>query len=204
MSEPPYTPLTGKLKQYFDKIKEVRDPEKVDTTWLASVGFKSGNDSYILRVLKYIGFVDDSKRPTELWKRYRDPTQSSAVLAQAIRTGYKDLFNIYADAYRKDREALYAYFSSRSNKAERTKNLMVSTFQNLCELADFEALIEEVEPIPVPKLPEEERPIPSIERRLGVREIHINIQLHLPATDDPSVYDNLFKSLKKHLLSVEE
>ena len=37
----------------------------------------------------------------------------------------------------------------------------------------------------------------------GSPTIAINIELHLPATDNPDVYDQLFKSLRKNLLSPE-
>lgn len=35
-------------------------------------------------------------------------------------------------------------------------------------------------------------------------QIAINIQLHLPETDNPEVYENLFKALKEHLLTPGE
>lgn len=35
-------------------------------------------------------------------------------------------------------------------------------------------------------------------------QIAINIQLHIPETDNPDVYNNLFKALKDHLLSTGE
>lgn len=38
----------------------------------------------------------------------------------------------------------------------------------------------------------------------GVPTIAINIELHLPATDNPEVYDQLFKSLRKNLMSPED
>ncbi|WP_417534753.1 hypothetical protein [Marinobacterium stanieri] len=38
----------------------------------------------------------------------------------------------------------------------------------------------------------------------GVPTIAINIELHLPATDNPEVYDQLFKSLRKNLVSPED
>jgi hypothetical protein len=199
MSEIPYAVFTGKISKYFAKIQEAGIPEKVDTQWLSSMGFRSGNDSYILRVLDFIGFVDNSKKPTDLWKKYKDPTTARAVLAQAIQTGYSDLFDTYRDAHRKDREALYAYFSSRTGKAKTTVDLMVTTFTNLCRLADFEAVTPELKPeLVVPS------PVPPVRIEKGIPEIHINIQLHLPPTTDPTVFDNLFKSMKKHLLSAEE
>lgn len=203
MSEIPYTPLYGKIEEYFKKIQEIGIPTtaKVNRKWLSAIGFKGGNDSYILKVLRFIGFVDDSKTPTEVWKKYKDPMKSSAVLAQAIRTGYSGLFATYEDAHRKDREALYVFFSSKTGKSKRTVDLMVNTFVGLCKLADFEEEAPELKP------PREEETIvrESIAPKRGIApEIHINIQLHLPATNDPSIYENLFKSLRKHLLSAEE
>ena len=195
MSEVPYTPLAGKIREYFDKFQEVSIPNKVTQKWLESLGFKSTNDRYIVKVLDAIGFIDNSKVPTDLWRRYKNPMEAPVVLAEAIRKGYDDLFRTYEDAQRKDREALYAFFSSKTGKAKPTVDLMVNTFVNLCQLADFEA-------IPMPPIPE--LPKPEVPEKAIIPEIHINIQLHLPETKDSSVYDNLFKSLKKHLLSVED
>jgi hypothetical protein len=204
MSEIPYTPLTGKIKEYFDKIQETKVPPKVDSGWLKSLGFGGGNDSYILKVLKHIGFVDDSKVPTELWKEYKDPTKSRAVLAQGIREGYKDLFDTYEDAHRKDNEALYAFFSSKTGLAKKTVDLMVNTFTNLCQLADFEKGIPKIEKRLIGTETPQKIGIGARPAKGIVSEMHINIQLHLPATNDPTVYDTLFKSLRKYLLSDEE
>lgn len=203
MSEIPYTNLTGKIKEYFDKFQEVRVPEKVNREWLNSIGFSSGNDYYIVKVLKYIKFIDDSNVPTDLWRKYKDPTSSGAMLAQGIRGGYAELFRTYEDAYRKDREAVYAFFSSKTGKAKRTVDYMVSTFTNLCGIADFEAEAPKIElGLPMPESPQKAK---RRSKEKGViSEMHINIQLHLPATDDSTIYDNLFKSLKKHLLSDEQ
>lgn len=204
MSEIPYTPLAGKIEEYFRKFQEAGVPPKVNRESLESLGFTSSNDRYMIKVLRLIGFTDSKNLPTELYQAYKNPVKAPGVLAQAIRTGYSDLFKTYEDAYRKDREALYAYFSSKTGKAKRTIDLMVNTFQKLCQIADFE-----VKPVIIPKKEVIKKPEMKIEERVIKREkgviseIHINIQLHLPATDDGSVYDNLFKSLKKHLLSAD-
>ena len=208
MSQPPYTPVTGKIKDYFAKIQTTGVPDKVNRDWLKQIGFKSSNDQYVINIWKYIGFIDDSNIPSEYWKQYRVPTKAKSILAEAIRKGYRDLFQIYKDAYRKDREAIYAYFSATTGKAEKTINMMVTTFTNLCELADFEAILTEpiiTEPVIIEPSPVQEEPIIIKKKGLkGVPEIHINIQLMLPETTDISVYDRLFESLKRHLLTDEE
>jgi hypothetical protein len=204
MSEIPYTPLTGKIEKYFKKIQEVGVPDKATVSWLKSLGFRTGNDFYILRILRYINFLNNSGVPTDFWKQYKDPNSSKAVLAQAIRSGYAELFETYSDAYRKDREALYSFFSGKTGKSKYTVNCMVNTFVNLCKLADFE------KEIPVTVKTKEAQPSkqlllkPAKAGKRIISEMHINIQLHLPPTDDSAVYDALFKSLRKNLLSEEE
>lgn len=195
MSEIPYTPLTGKIKRYFDKIQEVAVPSKANTSWLKTLGFKSGNDTYILSILRYIGFIDGSGVPTPLWKEYKDITKAKKVLAKAIMQGYKELFSTYPDAHKKDREAIYAFFSSKTGKAKETVNYMVSTFFNLCQLADFEGISLEVEGGEELKREKESPIIPP------ALTLNLNIQITLPVTDDASVYDKIFKALKDHLLS---
>ena len=205
MSEVVYINLYGKIKEYLDKIQEVSVPDKITYKWLESLGFKSKNDRPILKILRAMNFVDSSKVPAERWQRFKNPQIAPLVLAEGIRDAYSDLFQTYEDAYRKDREALYAYFSTKTGKAKSTVNLMVSTFTALCELANFEEKVPEFKPkapseVQVVPLPEAVRPL----REERIPEIHINVQLHLPPTNDVSVYDNLFKSLKKHLLSGKE
>lgn len=198
MSEIPYTPLTKKINKYFDKIQEVRVPEKVSTSWLKDLGFKSGNDAYILRILKYIKFIDSSGVPTEFWKNYKDPIKAKTVLAKAIKQGYKELFSTYADAHKKDQKTLYAFFSSKTGKAKSTVNRMVNTFINLCQLADFEAVLSGNEGRP--QGAEGIKGQRTLALPSGVT-LNVNIQLALPATDDASVYDKIFKALKDNLLS---
>jgi len=204
MSEIPYTPIPAKMKEYFTKFQEVGTPSKANSEWLKSIGFAGGNDWYIIKILRFIGFIDASNIPTELWKNYKDPTKAGAVLAQGIREGYKELFETYPDANRKDREALYAFFASKTGKAKKTVDCMVTTFTNLCQLADFKAEAPKI-PLVSPKAAVPEKPAVGTKPEKGfISEMHINIQLHLPATNDSTVYDALFKSLRKNLLSGEE
>jgi hypothetical protein len=203
LSEIPYTPLAGKIEEYFKKFQEAGVPDRVNRPWLESLGFKGGNHQYIIKVLKVIDFIDDSGAPTDLWRGYKDTIKAGAVLAQGIRKGYASLFATYEDANRKDREALYAFFSSKTGKAKPTVDLMVNTFTNLCQLAEWEKEAPVSAQKQTPSAAELAKAVVKPEKGV-VSELHINIQLHLPATNDSTVYDALFKSLRKNLLSGEE
>lgn len=214
MTDFPYLNRVGKTKDYFDKIIEAGTPSKVSNEWLESLGFKSHNDRYVIGVWKFLGFLDKSNVPTDLWKNYRDQTQSKTVLTQAIQTGYRELYEMYPDANKKTRTTLSSFFITKTGKAQATIDLMVNTFIGLCTLAGLEV----AQPSPAELKPEKAvrpmrtekqiasspiapTPIPIAEKTKTIGEIHINIQLVLPATTDPSIYDQLFESLKKHLLS---
>lgn len=204
MSEIPYTPYPGKIKEYFDKFQQVGNPAKVNRAWLELLGFKSGNDGYIISVLKFIGFVDSSNVPTEVWSLYKDTLKARTVLAKAIKGGYKELFSTYPDANRKDKEVLYAFFSSKTGKAKGTVDLMVNTFSNLCQLADFEATESKANENDTSGT--EEKISQKNERKLQMTPqmpegfaINMNIQITLPVTEDAKVYENIFKALREQL-----
>lgn len=100
MADFPYTSVTGKLKSFFEKIGQLGVPDTVDKKWIGSIGMKASNDPTIIPVLKFIGFIDQSGKPTDRWKNYRDKTRSRIVLAEAILDGYAELFKTYPDAHR--------------------------------------------------------------------------------------------------------
>lgn len=109
MAEFPYSPAPARIKAFFPKIQQVGMPPQVTGEWLASVGFKSTNDRYLIPILKSIGFLDADGVTTDKWKDYRRKQVGPSVLAAAVRTTYQDLFTVYNDAYAKDDEALRDY-----------------------------------------------------------------------------------------------
>jgi len=76
----------------------------------------------------------------------------------------------------------------------------VDAFQVLCKFADFGAPAVTITPTPTPGA----APTPTVQlpvtKEAGVN-LNVNIRLELPATQDAEVYDKIFQSLKKHLLT---
>ncbi len=202
MAEFPYTPNPASLRRFLEHIQTAGVPQKVTQKYIASVGFKSGNDRYIIPVLKAVGFLDGSGVPTDTWRRYRNKNEARTVMATALQSAaaFSGLFATYSDAHRKDNEALRNYFSTHTNAGEKTLALIVRTFKTLCEFADFEAAPEGLEKEPATPPPAERAPLPRAGTATGMT-VNINIQLQLPATEDQAVYDKLFASLKKHLFA---
>ncbi len=195
----PYMSNPARVKLFLEHVQAAKVPPKVNRNYLESARFKSKNDRPLINLMKFLGFLDSSGVPTNVWQSYRDPKGAKGVLAKAIRTAYNDLFGMYEDAFNKDDDTLQSYFSSKTDVGKSTIDYIVLTFKNLCQVADFEAVpAEAVVPAPLTSPREEAASIPTVATGLTV---NINVQLTLPATDDETVYDKLFASLKRNLLS---
>lgn len=196
MSKFPYSPRPSNIKEFLNKIQKIKIPDKVDNKYIKSIGFTSSNDRYIPGILNKLGFIDNSNKPLPRWKEYISIKQSPKIMAQAIYDAYSDLFNIYQNAFNENDETLMHFFSTYNNVAEGTRKHMVNTFKILCGLADFEAPSIEAEIETVEKVVSKVE-IPST---TGLT-INVNIQFTLPGTHDISIYDKIFESLKKNILS---
>lgn len=207
MPEYPYTTVTGKIKAFFDKIQDVGRPQSVTQQWLATIGFTSSNDRTIVSVIKFLDFVDASRTPTDTWNDYRNKQRSKQVMASALRSAYPDLFHTYSDACRRSDQELRDFFSTKTSAGAKAVSLTVTTFKNLCTLADFSALPEAardgtVGP-PAATIEQATIALPTASARTNAAglTINLNIQIAVPETKDEEVYEKFFAALKKNLLS---
>ncbi|MBW3589529.1 MAG: DUF5343 domain-containing protein [Actinobacteria bacterium] len=207
MADVPYSPNPAGITRFLQHIRTAGKPTKVTVKYLKSTGFKSSNDSYLIRILKALGFLDANGAPTDLWVRYRDKDKGGAVLASAIKSAYSELFAVYPDAYRKDDEALRNFVSTHTDYAEKTIMLAVRTFKTLCKAATFD---EVGSPAEDEEHESDEKPLSPSHGKADAQKpqvrapsININIQLQLPPSDDGKVYDKFFEAMKKHLFADE-
>lgn len=197
MKKPRYTPNPAGIKRFFEAIQDLGTPPKVNRLYLDSIGFKSSNDRYIIGILKFLGFISDTNAPQPLWNDFKNKSKAGKVMASAVKIAYDDLFRTYPDANRREASELQNFFAPTFGFSSNVSKLVEQTFRRLCDLADFAAIAEGVTEPAVP-------PIGKVaELPAGARgvAININIQLHLPATENADIYDKLFSALKKHLFS---
>jgi hypothetical protein len=184
---------------------------------LKNLGFASSNDRALPSLLKKLGFLDASGVPSERYRHYRQSSESKKVLAQGLREIYSDIFAVNENAGSIPRDELKGIVSRITGAEERYVGLMSSTFTALAAIADFSApeeQDEQEEDGPSEEQSMEEKPSrkkktkPEEEvdqgqgrsdrsRRIDFRN---NIEIHLPATTNISVYNAIFKSIKEHLL----
>lgn len=200
-----YLTTSKNLEAIFSSLRNAKAPEKFTTRFLESLEFKASADRLIVGVLKSLGFLDGEGKPTDRYFRYLDQTQSAQVLAEGVRHAYADLFQVNTKAHLLSKADIVNKFKtlSQGSISESVLDKMAMTFTALVKLADFEtpsvtqksdSPVEEPTYEPITQKP------PSTGKGLSLGGLHYNIQIILPESRDPKVYDALFRSLTEHLL----
>jgi Family of unknown function (DUF5343) len=208
-----YVQTYGQLPEVFKRLSDGQAPEKFSRQHLKDLGFTSQNFHAVIPLLKSLGFLTADGTPTQRYHDYRDHSQSRAVLGQAMKEAYADLFTIKSNPSPGDRQLIEGKFKSAHNTSERVAQLMASTFYSLLSIADVStntpkspAVAPAPAPTPVPTAEAPPAPVATItakEPHSGASHrptLHYNIQIHLPATKDIEVFNAIFRSLKEHLL----
>lgn len=186
-------------------IQGAQAPEKFTQAFLESLEFKSTSDRLVIGVLKALGFIDDSGRPKDRYFRFLDQTQSAKVLAEGIRDAYQDLFKINTKANELSKQEVMNKLKtlSQGQLSESVLDKMAMTFTGLVKLGDFTS------PAPAPTLaPQisgdqektESTKVEAVGQAAKLGGLVYNIQIVLPESRDPAVYDALFQSLRRHIL----
>jgi hypothetical protein len=209
MTTYPYILKTDKIKAVFDQIPTTGVPDKFTQKHLESLGHKSPNDRPILPILKFIGFLDSDGTPTTSYISYRG-SQRKEVLGTAIKAAYSGLFTLYDNAHQKDDESLYNFFSTHTKLGERALKGVVLTFKALSSLAVFDGTPNlgstTIAPVASPASASKTSTVSPAPITIGKSHfpVNINIELQIPASTDPAVYENLFKALKTHLFDPDD
>lgn len=202
----PYLASPGLVPKVFAKIQEARRPERFTQDFLATkLGHSSGNAMAIIPLLKRMGFLASDGTPTRLYDQFRNQTTKGAAVAAGMRNAYKEVFdrNEYAADLSKDKLQAQLMEITGAAHDDRPLQLMVSTFQALKALADFEAPAmgegeSEAADKSVPVIPS-----PTVAHQ-AAKQVGLNvgytINLNLPETTNAEVFNAIFKALKQNLL----
>lgn len=203
---PPFINATGLVTKTFNKIIEAQQPERFTQDFLSTkLGLTGGSARPIIPLLKRLGFVASDGTPTALYSQFRNPDTRGAAMAQAMRIGYKDLFerNEYANDLTKEKLKNLIVELTGAAPDDGMVRSIVGTFTNLLAYARFDQkLATGVATADAPVPPTSSESTTGSEMRNGVGRLNLayTINLNLPETSDVEVFNAIFKSLKEHLL----
>ncbi|HTG44898.1 MAG TPA: DUF5343 domain-containing protein [Verrucomicrobiae bacterium] len=201
----PYVVQPGSIKKILEKVRDAKTPDRFTTDFLdTKLGFRGGNFRQFIPLAKKLNLLNSDGTPTDLYKAFRNPTTAKASIAEAIKAGYRELFdrNEYAGSLSKEELKGLVVQVTGLDAKDQVVGLICRTFEMLRSLADFEqrlspALSEETTEAAGEKEPSSRNG--GQDREVDLR-LSYTINLVLPKTDDPAVFNAIFKALREHLL----
>ncbi len=196
----PYLPSYKNVEELFKKISAAKQPDAFTTRFLSdTIGLKASGDRPLISLLKALGFLDQTGRPTKEYASLKNPIEAKRTIGVAIKRAYAPLFAANENTHLLGAQELRGLIAQVAGTEAGITSKIAGTFNSLIKLAEFSALPVEPprEEEPPPEIPEE-RPQDKTKPFGALRpEFHYNIQVHLPANAPEETYLNIFNALRK-------
>lgn len=123
------------LSKFFDHIRYVATPKKVDFGLLSDYGISKGNVFALMSALKFLGLVDKQGTPTAAFASLQVMGEEFVKnLNEVVRNAYADLFS-RLDVSKDSREHIRNYFSRNYSPSQSEKATVL--FLDLCKEANI-------------------------------------------------------------------
>lgn len=202
----PYFSVPGTITRILEKIKAAGTPDNFNGDFLENtLGFKGGNYKTFIPWAKKVGLINSDGTPSAIYKKFRNPTTSKASLGEALRKGYADIFAKDENAHLLDKPKFKGLVMEATGEPHDSKmlELMVNTFWNAKAIAEFETTngrSDDNEENDEPVHKDKETEVDTTKGKRVHLGLNYTINLVLPKTDDPAIYNAIFKSLRENLL----
>jgi hypothetical protein len=206
MAALPYVTDTGNVEKALKGIKSAATPEAVSQDFVKTIlGIKGGSGNQMTAYLKKIGFASADGTPTDLYKKFRNSTTEGWAAAQALKVGYAPLYvrNEYMHKLSDEELRGLVLEETGAEQDSATVALILACVKQLKKFAKWDGSPAEEkkertnsDPLILDYPPAKVAPaVSSLGLNLGY-----TINLNLPATSDPAVFNAIFRALKDHLL----
>jgi uncharacterized protein DUF5343 len=144
-------------------------------------------------MLKKMGFLDGSGRPTETYGLLKNNHAAGAAIADGLRKAYAGLFEVNEKVNELSPEPLKGLISQVTGSDKNLVGQIAYTFNAIAKKADFSKSTPKKEEGTNKDLP----PIPPLPLDGLRKDFHFNIQVHLPANGTEETYLNIFNALRR-------
>ncbi len=218
----PYVNTIGPLHQFLKKLR-TRFPDVVTVDTLKKQGIAAKNETYIINTLRFLDLIDDEGNKNKERARFfqaGDP-EYSVGMEEAVKHAYDDLFDTNGDAtWGMSKPELVTFFRMSDDTSEIVGQRQASTFLALAAEAGH-GDIPDVKVATAPNSTTKKKTKGSKKKKvvssdpsvtldgacgggkqnpLGDMSFSLRIEMNLPTTDDKSVYDALFTSIRENLI----
>jgi hypothetical protein len=197
----PYVLSVTNLPKILEAIQKAAVPDNFNLDFLKDLGFASSSDRPVIKLLRYLGFLDASNKPLQPYKDFVDHNKSKVVLAERMRSAFDDLFIANPDAYNKSSDALKGWFKSKTGVSDSVAMKLASQFKALADFADFKVGPPSKPPAFVTSgqdsNPSGQPAAPQVEgSKVG---LVYRFEIHLPDTTNVETFRAIFRAMREEL-----
>lgn len=226
----PYVSGAKAIAQTIDQLRK-GFPAKVDSGYLQRFSIAPKNESYVLAVLRFLGYIDEEGARVDSAVAHfyeSDDKRFQSGVEGTLRTAYAKLFDEMGDsALTAEKPSLVGWFRGMDKTSDLVGQRQATTFQALASYAGHGQLpvtrgnagakksAEAPKKTSTPSAPKSsvgtkpKSPAPtdvqSPSRPSGDTPrdlgVTVRIEVNLPAGGDADTYDAIFASIRKHLMS---
>ena len=217
----PYISSPSSVEKIVKKLRS-NFPSAITVDTVKRLGIAPKNEGYLIRALRFIEIIDENGKANENKKRLfyiQDDAEFAEAFSKVVREAYKELFDLHNDAvWTLSDGDLMQFFRSADRTSELIGRRQTGVFKA------FSALSGKTEPpasrnrektssnkkasnkaTPAINKPpstksENANPAPKQNSVLDNLGMSIKIEVNLPSEASPEAYDNIFKSIRKHLI----
>jgi uncharacterized protein DUF5343 len=190
-------------------IKSAATPEALSQDFVKTIlGIPGGSGNQITAYLKKIGFANPGGTPSDLYKKFRNEATQGWAAAQAMKFGYAPLYARNEYMHQLGDAQLRGLIVEETG-AEQESNVVTMIMGSIKQLKKF----AKWDAVPVEEKGEKSskdivtqnaNQQNSANQQYSMQGLGLNlgytINLNLPATSDPAVFNAIFRALKEHLL----
>lgn len=199
----PYMPSVKNLHKILDAVQHAAVPESFTYEFLRDLGYSSSNDRSIIKLFKYLGFLDSAGRPQTPYRDFVDHTKTKHVLANRLQAAFDDLYTSNTKAHEKTVSNLKGWFKSKTGKGDAVAEKMATTFKSLASYADWSKASKPAKAVPDPVVEKEPvQPAPELPPITGESKFGLvyRLEIHLPDTPNIETYRAIFRALREELM----
>jgi hypothetical protein len=195
----------------LEKIRTAGTPPKFTHEFLkTTLGFGASNDRGVIKVLRQMGFLSADSVPTPRYNEYRGE-QPGRAIAVGLREGWPDFFLADEKIYERSNSQIQGIAKSLTGAGDSVAQKMASTFKAFADRADWSGPLPQhreratdsangEQVIDDGAGSEQRRTSGGNREGAGLFELHHDIHIHLPPTNDVSVYRAIFQAIKAELM----
>lgn len=199
-----YVYSVGQIDQMLKKIKSTGRPDKLTTAYAKNTWvLKNAQFSAVIDLLKVMGFLSSDGTPTSLYAEFQNSNFEKLALGKGTVNAFPQLFKAFPKAQELSKDELQGYLKQQTGADDSVILKVYATLKKLFSLSDFSTSNTGTSMTPTQSTNPSFSANPQPSNQLGsnMLPITMNIEIVIPSDATAEKYDQIFTSIKKHLMN---